>query len=86
METSAASNTQQNDFKVADLSLAPWGFKEIAIAKTEMPGLMTLIEELGAEQAFKGCSYCRLFAYDNTNSSFNRDPCGSWSNYKMVFV
>ena len=30
------------DFKVADLSLADWGRKEIAIAETEMPGLMSL--------------------------------------------
>jgi hypothetical protein len=33
------------DFKVADLSLADWGRKEIAIAETEMPGLMAIREE-----------------------------------------
>ena len=33
------------DFKVADLSLADWGRKEINIAETEMPGLMALREE-----------------------------------------
>ena len=42
------------DFKVADLSLAEWGHKEIAIAETEMPGLMALREEFGAEQPLKG--------------------------------
>ncbi len=42
------------DFKVADLSLADWGRKEIAIAETEMPGLMVLREEYGASQPLKG--------------------------------
>ena len=41
-----------NDYKVADLTLAPWGRKEIAIAETEMPGLMALREEFGKEQPF----------------------------------
>ncbi len=38
------------DYKVADISLAEWGRKEIAIAETEMPGLMALREEFGASQ------------------------------------
>lgn len=42
------------DYKVADMSLAGWGRKEIAIAETEMPGLMALREEYGAEQPLKG--------------------------------
>lgn len=42
------------DFKVADISLASWGRKEIAIAETEMPGLMALREEFGVEQPLKG--------------------------------
>ncbi|WP_162264433.1 adenosylhomocysteinase [Legionella spiritensis] len=48
--------TQQNtqDFKVADMSLADWGRKEIAIAETEMPGLMALREEFGHQQPLKG--------------------------------
>ena len=36
-----------SDYKVADLSLAEWGRKEIAIAETEMPGLMALRREFG---------------------------------------
>ena len=32
----------EQDYKVADISLADWGRKEIAIAETEMPGLMSL--------------------------------------------
>src|SRR3954466_11976019 len=36
------------DYKVADISLADWGRREIAIAETEMPGLMALRDEFGA--------------------------------------
>jgi adenosylhomocysteinase len=42
------------DFKVADLSLATWGRKEIAIAETEMPGLMALREQYQTSQPLKG--------------------------------
>ncbi len=42
------------DYKVKDISLADWGRKEIAIAETEMPGLMALREEYGAAQPLKG--------------------------------
>ena len=42
------------DYKVADISLAEWGRKEIKIAETEMPGLMALREEFGKEQPLKG--------------------------------
>tara|TARA_B100001123_G_C15218207_1_gene990134 strand:+ start:183 stop:1478 length:1296 start_codon:yes stop_codon:yes gene_type:complete len=46
--------TNGNDYKVADMSLAGWGRKEIAIAETEMPGLMALREEYGASKPLKG--------------------------------
>ena len=42
------------DYKVADISLAAWGLKEIAIAETEMPGLMALREEFGKDKPLKG--------------------------------
>ena len=42
------------DHKVADLSLAPWGRKEIAIAEQEMPGLMAIREQYAKEQPLKG--------------------------------
>ena len=42
------------DFKVADLALADWGRKEIAIAETEMPGLMSLREKYGHEKPLAG--------------------------------
>jgi adenosylhomocysteinase len=41
-------------YKVADLSLAEWGRKEIAIAEKEMPGLMALRAEYGKKQPLKG--------------------------------
>lgn len=47
-------NTVATDYKVADMSLAAWGRKEIAIAETEMPGLMALRAEFGATQPLKG--------------------------------
>jgi adenosylhomocysteinase len=43
-----------NDYKVADMSLAAWGRKEIRIAETEMPGLMAIREEFAAAQPLKG--------------------------------
>jgi len=43
-----------DDCKVADISLAGWGRKEIAIAETEMPGLMAIREKYQKEQPLKG--------------------------------
>ena len=42
------------DYKVKDIELAEWGLKEIAIAETEMPGLMALREEYGNSQPLEG--------------------------------
>jgi len=42
------------DYKVADINLAGWGRKEIAIAETEMPGLMAIRREYGPSQPLKG--------------------------------
>ncbi len=42
------------DYKVADISLAEWGRKEVAIAETEMPGLMALREEYAGQKPLKG--------------------------------
>ncbi|HAA92531.1 MAG: adenosylhomocysteinase [Rhodospirillaceae bacterium] len=42
------------DFKVADIDLADWGRKEIAIAETEMPGLMAIREEYGGQKPLDG--------------------------------
>ncbi|MDP7625495.1 MAG: adenosylhomocysteinase, partial [Rhodospirillales bacterium] len=43
-----------SDYKVADILLADWGRKEIAIAETEMPGLMALREEYAGKNPLKG--------------------------------
>src|SRR5882672_3764680 len=42
------------DYKVADINLAGWGRREIAIAETEMPALMALRDEFGAAQPLAG--------------------------------
>lgn len=52
--SSEAVAIKNQDYKVADISGAAWGRKEIAIAETEMPGLMALREEFGAQQPLKG--------------------------------
>ncbi len=51
----AAGNTGIiHDYRVANLTLASWGRKEIAIAETEMPGLMALREELADQKPLQG--------------------------------
>jgi adenosylhomocysteinase len=52
--TVATAHELAHDYKIADLSLAEFGRAEIAIAETEMPGLMALREEFGASQPLKG--------------------------------
>ncbi|HBT32295.1 MAG TPA: adenosylhomocysteinase, partial [Pusillimonas sp.] len=52
MNTVADNSVQ--DYIVADIGLAQWGRREIAIAETEMPGLMATREEYAAAQPLKG--------------------------------
>jgi len=47
-------NQDKRDFVIADLGLAAWGRKEIAIAETEMPGLMATQAEFAHAQPLKG--------------------------------
>src|ERR1700721_2141612 len=57
----AASKTAKAvaaDYVVKDISLAEWGRKEIAIAETEMPGLMATREEFGPHQPLRGARVC----------------------------
>src|SRR4051812_5045881 len=54
MSTTAPNVLTENDFKVADLSLAEFGRKEIRLAEHEMPGLMKTREEFAAAQPLKG--------------------------------
>lgn len=50
----ATKPTTYAPYKVKDMSLAEWGRKEIRLAEAEMPGLMSLREEFGPSQPFKG--------------------------------
>ncbi len=50
----ASTHSPGQDYKVADISLADWGHKEIAIAETEMPGLMSLRAAYGDSKPLKG--------------------------------
>src|SRR5438270_300439 len=54
----AASSKPAADYVVKDISLAEWGRKEIAIAETEMPGLMATREEVGPERPLRGARIC----------------------------
>ncbi len=47
-------NAAFTDYKIADINLASWGRKEIAIAETEMPGLMAIRQEFTKSQPLKG--------------------------------
>jgi adenosylhomocysteinase len=49
-----AADKQFTDYKVADMSLAAWGRKELAIAEIEMPGLMAIRQEFSKSQPLKG--------------------------------
>ncbi len=51
---STPAENLRSDYKVADIGLAAWGRKEIAIAETEMPGLMALREELAQDKPLAG--------------------------------
>jgi adenosylhomocysteinase len=52
--SSEAVAIQTPDYKVADIALAEWGRREIAIAETEMPGLMALRQEYAGQQPLEG--------------------------------
>ena len=52
--SSQAAEQLSADYKIADISLADWGRKEISIAETEMPGLMALRKKYAGQQPLKG--------------------------------
>src|SRR4030095_7484412 len=52
--TTAPDQQMKHDYKVADISLADWGRKEIAIAEKEMPGLMAIREKYAASKPLAG--------------------------------
>jgi adenosylhomocysteinase len=55
---SKAAKAAAADYVVKDISLAEWGRKEIAIAETEMPGLMATRDEFGLQQPLRGARIC----------------------------
>src|SRR5205823_1348664 len=54
MNTTIANSKTKQDYKVADISLADFGRKEISIAEKEMPGLMAIREKYAPEKPLKG--------------------------------
>src|SRR5881227_350753 len=54
MSQTAVHELTTDDYRVADLSLAAYGRKEMVIAEGEMPGLMALRDEFGAQQPLRG--------------------------------
>src|SRR3954451_3847304 len=54
MSTTTAKPTKTNDYKVADISLADWGRREISIAEKEMPGLMAIRQKYAATKPLQG--------------------------------
>jgi adenosylhomocysteinase len=50
----STTKPKKKDYKVADISLAEWGRKEIRLAEREMPGLMALRQEYGKSKPLKG--------------------------------
>jgi adenosylhomocysteinase len=52
--TTAIDSATFSDYKVADITLAEWGRRELAIAETEMPALMTLRDRYREEQPLAG--------------------------------
>jgi len=54
MSTHMTKSDEKLGYKVKDISLAPWGRKEITIAESEMPGLMALREKYGTQKPLKG--------------------------------
>ena len=61
------------DYVVKDIALADFGRKEIEIAETEMPGLMALRAEFGADAAAEGRAHRRLAAHDDPDRGADRD-------------
>ncbi|MEO6872897.1 MAG: adenosylhomocysteinase [Chthoniobacterales bacterium] len=54
MSTNTATESKTTDYKIADISLADWGRKEIAIAEKEMPGLMAIREKYAKGRPLQG--------------------------------
>ena len=72
------SNSQKQDYIIADMSLAAWGRKEIDIAEGEMPGLMATRAEYGKSQPLKGARIAGSLHIDHSNRSLDRNASSAW--------
>src|SRR3984885_12264726 len=61
MNATLKSAPRAGDYRIADIGLADFGRKEIAIAETEMPGLMAIRQEFAPTQPLRGAS-CNIFS------------------------
>ncbi len=64
MSTATIPNTA-TEYKVADMSLAEWGRKEISIAEFEMPGLMSIRKKYAPGKPLEGRARHRIAAHDH---------------------
>ena len=65
------------DFKVADLALADWGRKEIAIAESEMPALMAIRSEYAASKPLKGARITGSLTSSSPTGAARKSPSPS---------
>jgi len=66
------------DFKVADLALADWGRRELAIAETEMPALMAIRRKYEAEQPLAGARIAGCIHMTIQTGGTDRDAGSTW--------
>ena len=62
-------------YKVADISLADWGRKEMNLAHNEMPGLMAIRQKYGKPKTAKRSENYRQSAYDDSDGDADRNAC-----------
>ena len=67
MSTITEQRETKQDYKVADISLADFGRKEISIAEKEMPGLMAIRREICAATTAGGGAHHRIVAHDDSD-------------------
>ena len=79
------STMTSQDYKVKDISLADWGRKEIEIAEQEMPGLIALRQEFGAQQPLKGARIS-MHSYDDPDRGLSRDAHAAGGGGPLVIL
>ena len=84
--TKPLQSRTKGDYKVADISLADWGRKEIAIAETEMPGLMALREEYKGQKPLAGVTHRGLPAHDDPDGGADRDAGRTGRRHSLVVL